>query len=80
VTPEFVVPPKHYFMMGDNRNNSRDSRFMNVDSDIGFIHERYIVGKAYFMFWTADFKFQDLMDRFSQMRVFKRLHTNQLLD
>ncbi len=42
-TPVFVIQPNHYFMMGDNRDGSSDSR--NI-SDMGPVHEKFIVGEA----------------------------------
>lgn len=42
-TGPYVVPPGHYFMMGDNRDGSSDSRNLN---DIGYVPEAYFVGRA----------------------------------
>jgi signal peptidase I len=48
-TEEFVVPAGHYFMMGDNRDNSSDSR-----EDVGYVPAENLEGRALFRFFSTD--------------------------
>ena len=50
-TPEYVVPAGHYFMMGDNRDNSQDSRFLDA---VGYVPYENLVGRADIIFFSID--------------------------
>jgi signal peptidase I len=59
---EVVVPPDMLFVLGDNRENSADSRYW------GFVPRSYVVGKPLFVYWSYDAPTDDLKEwTFSHM-------------
>ena len=64
VVTEYTFKQNYYFMMGDNRHNSLDSRFW------GFVPEDHIVGKAFFIWLSID-RNADLIHKIRWSRFFK---------
>jgi signal peptidase I len=53
-TREFVVPADHYFMMGDNRDNSLDSRVSASEGGVGFVPAENLVGRAQLVLFSIN--------------------------
>ena len=64
-TPLFTIPHGHYFAMGDNRDRSRDSRFLD---EVGMIPVENLVGRAEVIFFSVDGSAWKVWEWFSNLR------------